>query len=368
LESRHNLAVVLDDEGRWPEAKKIYEQVLADKRRVLGPEHVDTLSAMNNLAVLLNRHGDSSAALVLLDEAYEAYRAVLGPENLETLRVQINLGQYAFLLGLRDRRPDLLKRSENVLQAAIAIGRRVLPPEHPDLLHALHNLGSLLRAWNRGDEAEPLLKEALAGRQKTLGPGNPDTLATVLTFVLLLDGRKKSADAIRLSDEGLAAADKAGTTDSPTAIDLLLLRVDLSATDHPPQSLAPAERAVALTRKVFGETGEPSLRAQAKLGKILLRLDRPADAEPHLRAAYNGYHAAGSTRSSTFDAAGALGDCLVALKHYADAEPILQDSFEALRTAGASKKVLQVAGERVAKLYEAWGKPEKAAEWREKLN
>ena len=43
LESFSNLAVVLKDQGRWKEARPIYERVLAEKKRVLPPDHIDTL-------------------------------------------------------------------------------------------------------------------------------------------------------------------------------------------------------------------------------------------------------------------------------------------------------------------------------------
>ena len=55
-------------------------------------------------------------------------------------------------------------------------------------------------------------------------------------------------------------------------------------------------------------------------------------------------------------------------KRYADAEPLLVAYLETIRGArGVPKPAVQAAGNQVIKLYEAWGKQEKAAEWREKL-
>jgi hypothetical protein len=123
-----------------------------------------------------------------------------------------------------------------------------------------------------------------------------------------------------------------------------------------------------LTHKVYGEAHEQSLRARYSLGGILLDLARPADAEPHLRAVLDAFRTAGPTDVRTIQAAGKLGTCLLSLKWYADAEPLLVENYEALRLAkGAPKPIIQAAGDRVVKLYEGWDKPEKAAEWREKL-
>jgi hypothetical protein len=47
------LASVLDNQGKYEEAEAINRQTLAQKERVLGPEHPDTLASMARLARLL---------------------------------------------------------------------------------------------------------------------------------------------------------------------------------------------------------------------------------------------------------------------------------------------------------------------------
>ena len=46
-----NLAISYFAAGRRDEALKLREEVLALSRKVNGPEHPDTLGAMNNLAI-----------------------------------------------------------------------------------------------------------------------------------------------------------------------------------------------------------------------------------------------------------------------------------------------------------------------------
>jgi serine/threonine protein kinase/tetratricopeptide (TPR) repeat protein len=367
LESRQNLAVVLDDEGRWTEAKPLCEQVLADKQRVLGPDHIDTLSSENNLASLLERHGEWEAAFVLYDEAYEGFRKALGMDNPVTLRVQSNLGQFMFRFGMRASRPELLARAETILAAVLATRRRVLPANHPDTLQSAHDLGAALTMLGRFDEAEPLLTEALTGRRKALGPGNPDTLQSETNYVQLLIRRQKLAEAIAEANDALAAAGKAGNAEHAQAIVLLCLLVETLEKVQPADALAPAERALVLTAKVHGETGEEWLRARRNVGMVLLDLGRAADAEPHLRAIYDAYRTLGPTDNRAVMAAGKLGACLLAEKRYADAEPLLDQYFLATLGQPGKSKAARVAGEQLIKLYEAWGKPEKAAEVREKL-
>jgi hypothetical protein len=59
-------------------------------------------------------------------------------------------------------------------------------------------------------------------------------------------------------------------------------------------------------------------------------------------------------------------------KRYAEAEPHLLQGYGGLKAREAKipaprKKNLAEAAARIVPFYEAWGKPEKAAEWRTKL-
>ena len=57
---------------------------------------------------------------------------------------------------------------------------------------------------------------------------------------------------------------------------------------------------------------------------------------------------------------------------YAEAQPLILAGYEGFKSREATilpqgKRRVPEAAERVVKLYQAWGKPEKAAEWREKV-
>jgi non-specific serine/threonine protein kinase/serine/threonine-protein kinase len=59
-------------------------------------------------------------------------------------------------------------------------------------------------------------------------------------------------------------------------------------------------------------------------------------------------------------------------KKYPEAVPRLIGGYEGMKQHAAKipapfKHYLTEAGERVVRLYDEWGKPEKAAEWRAKL-
>ena len=67
-----------------------------------------------------------------------------------------------------------------------------------------------------------------------------------------------------------------------------------------------------------------------------------------------------------------LGGSLLGQGRYAEAEPLVVQGYEGMkaresRIAVPFRSRLREAAERVIRLYEAWGKPEQAAAWKQKL-
>ena len=91
LATVNNLAGVLNDQGEHAEAEKMYRDVLAVQRRVLGPEHPSTLMTGNNLAVTLDCLGKYAEAAAMLREVLDVERRVLGPEHPKTVATAANL-------------------------------------------------------------------------------------------------------------------------------------------------------------------------------------------------------------------------------------------------------------------------------------
>jgi len=67
-----------------------------------------------------------------------------------------------------------------------------------------------------------------------------------------------------------------------------------------------------------------------------------------------------------------LGASLAGQREYDQAEPLLLSGYQGLKQRElaipwANRSALKQAGERIVELYQDWGKPEKAAESRERL-
>ena len=58
----NNLGSVLNSQGNYEEAERIYRQTLALAETVLGKEYPSTLGSMNNLAEVLSSQGNYEEA------------------------------------------------------------------------------------------------------------------------------------------------------------------------------------------------------------------------------------------------------------------------------------------------------------------
>ena len=391
--------------GLYPEAESQLRAVLATRRRTLGPEHPDLAESLNNLASLLQDRGDLAGAEPLHREALAIWRKALGDGHP---RVATSLNNLAGLLKSRDD----LAGAEPLYRESLSIWRKAVGDEHPDVAASLNNLASLLTA--RGDlaGAEPLYREALAIWRKALGDEHPRVATSLNNLASLLQDRGDLVGPEPLYREALAIRRKVLGDEHPEVANVLN---NLASLFHDRGDLAGAEplyrEALAIRRKALGDEHPHVATSLNKLGSLLVGLDDPAAAEPLLRESLAirikklparhgltesglatlglclirlGRHAeaepllieALSIREerlppghwARFDARSTLGEALAGQGKYVEAEPLLLQAYEGMKdnTAVPSTRKRE-AFERIERLYEAWGEPEKTAAWRASL-
>jgi tetratricopeptide (TPR) repeat protein len=236
----NNLAGVYHGVGKYAQSEALYSQTLEIKRRMLGPEHPDTLLSMNNLA-----------------DVYSSQ------------------GKYA--------------QAETLFSKTIKMSRRVLGSEHPLTLDFLADFTSMYQRQGKYGLAEIQAAQALEGRRHALGSEHPDTMASASDLALAYQSQGKFA------------------------------------------------KSEALEREAFEFD----------------RKKRPDDWQ-------------------RFRAESLLGASLAGQKKYPEAEPLLLEGYQGMlarrdRMGVPGWSHLDRAREWIVQLYQDWGKPEKAAEWREKL-
>ena len=136
-----------------------------------------------------------------------------------------------------------------------------------------------------------------------------------------------------------------------------------------PAAVALHREALAIRRTIFLPDDVSIAGSLMGLGWALLEGGDPAAAEPLLRESLRHRRAQPQRDVTSIGyVESALGVCLTRLSRFAEAEPLLLRSYEAFeeslgREHGNTKTMLR----RVIQLYEAWPRPDSAAEFRAKL-
>ncbi|BCR98589.1 uncharacterized protein AKAW2_40272A [Aspergillus luchuensis] len=170
-----NVCSCLSSDGRWKEAEELEVQVLDLRKRVLGPEHPDTLTSMANLASVYWDQERWKEAEVLEAQVLELHKQVLGPEHPDTLTSLANLASTYWDQGR-------WKEAEELEVQVLELRKRVLGPEHPETLTSMANLAFTWKGQGKVKKALALIKQCAELRRNLLGPNHPDTISSSDTF------------------------------------------------------------------------------------------------------------------------------------------------------------------------------------------
>jgi hypothetical protein len=123
---------------------------------------------------------------------------------------------------------------------------------------------------------------------------------------------------------------------------------------------------------VLGAQNPATIDALVLESLILFELRKYEEAERGVREALAAFDKAGTDDWRPHRARALLGATLVGQRKYADAEPLLLAGHEGLASRQATipfenRIALARSINWIVQLYREWGKPDKAAEWSEKL-
>jgi non-specific serine/threonine protein kinase/serine/threonine-protein kinase len=153
---------VYDSLGLDLQAVALYQQSLEIRRRVLGPEHPDTIESMAALVPVLDKVGRGEESDQLNHETYRLARRVLGPENPTTLHAMVNEGAFFYDHGR-------YAEAEKWFRESLDLTRRVLGPENRHTLQPMSMLAATFLQEGRYAEAEKLYRELLDIERRQVG-------------------------------------------------------------------------------------------------------------------------------------------------------------------------------------------------------
>lgn len=413
LNAQEHLAAGLRRAGKPTQAIAMLADVLKAARQKYGPEHEDTLIALDLLAQAHLDTGNVAEGIRLLEEIrdtrarinkpelgilnnlaaaywqaqrltqavemYEQLQVVaadqLGPEHPNTLTAQNNLGvSYQQVRRL----PESIAVLEKVRESRI----RVIGPDHPDTLATVNNLGVSYLELGKLAEAREMLKQAVDGRTRKLGAEHPATLNSVMNLGRTYQMDGKLEQALPLLLQAAQGMEKRNFQHQYAAAIVIRLLNCLDQLERYAESETWQRKLLAANRARSGVNTPVYATGQSALGQTLLQQQKWAEAESLLReslerlqklaAAAKPGTAGGVSPWSIGVNKSALGQALVKQQKFAEAEPLLLAGYQELaglegpRSPQDAKRLQEVL-ERIIQLYESWAKKEQAAEWRKKL-
>jgi serine/threonine protein kinase len=299
------------------------ERCLALRKELVGPDHEETLNAQNSLAVALGSAGQYDLAVQLYEDVLKLRKAKLGADHADTLASINNLA-----VGYDDA--GKLELALPLYEETLKVRTAKFGADHPDTLMSMNNLAEGYLAAGKLELALPLLQEAAAGVEKR-NFQHHHAHAIVNNVIACHEELKQFDQAEPWHRKWLAVVRKQAGTDSGMAVSWL-----------------------------------------TALGWNLLQQQKWTDAEVVLREclALRAKLQPGSW--TMFSTQSMLGGALLGQKKYADAEPLLLNGYAGLKQRAATiplpgKIALTETLTRLVQLYEATGKTDDAAKWRDVL-
>ena len=349
--------------GLYDRALPLLQEALKTRKTVLGGEHVDVARSLSNVAHVLYMKGDHTAAEAHFREALAVRRRLFGDEHPEVAKALNNLG---LLLGERGDYAE----ATSLHRQALASWRKALGNEHPHVAMSLNNLAGVLGVTGNHAEAESLYREALAIWRRLLGNEHPDVARGLSNLAAIVEHRGDHAGAETLQREALALRRKLLGNDHPdVAWSLDGLATVLRRKGEAGAAEALYREAITIRRKALGDDHPHVAYSLAGLADTLCRVRRAAEAESLARGALAILtKALPHGHVDIAEAESILGGCLAVMRRHAEAEVLLVQSYPVVKGKRGERSVeAREALERTVRLYDGWGKPDKAGRYRAEL-
>ncbi len=175
--------------GEYPEAERLYRQVLAEAPRLWGEDSTNHATVLSNLAELYHVMGRYEKAEPLYQRSLEIRQAKLGKAHPDVAASLHNLALLYQVMGRYEQAEPLYRRSLEIQEAKLG-------KDHPDVAASLNNLANLYEDMGRYEQAEPLYRRSLEIYEAKLGKDHPLVAASLNNLANLYSymGRYEQAE------------------------------------------------------------------------------------------------------------------------------------------------------------------------------
>ena len=272
-----------DNAERWVKHEHRWElgplKALVDPPRVLDFDHADVAVCLNQVAYVLQNLGRLPEALPKYEAALEMHQRLFEGDHPN---VALSLNNVASCLQSLGRSAEALPQYETALE----MRQRLFEGDHPDVARSLNNVAACLESQGRSAEALPQYKAALEMRQRLFEGDHPDVAQSLNNVAFCLQSLGRSAEALLKFEAALEMRQRLFEGDHPdVAQSLYNVASCLQSLGQSEEALPMFEAALEMHRRVLPSGHPHTLYPQIGLVGILVKLGRCADAEPLLRDA-----------------------------------------------------------------------------------
>ncbi|MFC1792701.1 tetratricopeptide repeat protein [Planctomycetota bacterium] len=321
VQTMSSLVWIYFSQGRYDEAEQLADKALAINLPLRSKKDYWTLNLKVQLTVINWGLGRYDQAEQFGLEALDGRRSLFGEEHADTLWAMYCMGTVYYSQGRYNE-------AESIFNKALKTAQHVLGNAHSTTIYAMYGLGTVYLSQEQYNQAGPLLSHALEIARHLVGDEHPDTLRVVNSLAVLHTKQKHYVEAERYFVEALKGRKSKLRDDHPETLqtinDFGVLRREQQHYDEAESMLHQALEA-----------------RQRKLGD-----DHPA----------------------CFESMHELAVLYKEQARYAEAEKYFLEAIEGrrLKLGDTHPHTIESINNLIA-LYDVWNKPEKAKEWRAKL-
>ncbi len=356
LESLFQVADPGEARGNSVTAREILDEGSRRIERQLADQPAVQARLMAVMGGVYRSLGLYATARQLTERALETRRGLHGARHPE---IAESLDQLGRLLSLSGEYPA----AEPLLRDALTMRRELLGEGHAAVAESLCHLGDVLSETTRLEEAERLYRECLGIRRQRFEDPD-DRIAEALWSLATAEHDRDPEAAEALYREAQAMYERLHGERHP-ALSSVLNNLAYLLKDR--GDLAGAEplfrRALEIKGEVLGEDHPSVGIGQSNLAIVLNARGEHRRAEERARRAVEIFGARfGDRHWQTAIARSVLGASLTGQGRYGEAEPLLLESHRLIEEQrGDDLGYAAEALQRLITLYEAWGRPERAA-------
>ena len=273
LEIFHELGLTLNDQRRFADALRVYDEALAADPQSGGS--IESLRLLQAKAATFIRLGRYAEALPLLQDVL-AKRLVLAPDD-------INLPRLKSLLGLAYLNMGRPQEALAELTEAETMAQRISGPASQDTLNASQRLAAAQVELGRYDDTEARSVSLVERSRRVNGAGHDSTLAVEELLADLRYGQGKEEEAEAILRRVLAV--RSGNT-SPQLADTLSALGDLAVDRGRSREAAALYREALETIGLEQARSVTAARSRLGLARALTRIGNIEEARSHWRVGH----------------------------------------------------------------------------------